>query len=48
MDKKCILELIKDYRNAEETEEYDEFHEKHGDAEEVMGLLMSFIEGETK
>ncbi len=47
MDKEYIKQLIIDYRKAEETEDYDEFHNEYGgDIDDLCDTLMSFIEKE--
>ena len=46
MDKEYIKQLISDYREAEETEDYDKFQEKYGDIDELCDTLMDFIEKE--
>lgn len=46
MDIEYIKKLIKDYRKAEETEDYDNFQEQHGDIDEICDTLIDFIEKE--
>lgn len=46
MDIEYIKCIVNDYRRAEETEEWDEFQEIHGDLDELCDTLIDFIEKE--
>lgn len=46
MDKEYIKRLIEDFREAEKTEDYDNFQSHYGDYDEICDTLMSFIEKE--
>ena len=45
MNKANVKQLIQDYRNSEETEDYDNFLEKWGDFDEIIDMLITHLEG---